>query len=283
MQTNVDSEIILSVIIPTCNRNDTLTRAIYSVLNQNISSFEIVVVNDSDNSINDELLATFESYPVSFVSNHCSHGAASARNFGVSIAKGKYITFLDDDDIYLAGRLKNMLSVIEKGEYILVSSGRFYETGDFKSVRTLVKQHFGEISLAKILYRNDIDIGFMIKKVDFINFDGFNTEMKSLEDWDFILRVLERGCCYKLERLDYVVNLDPDRSRVSDSESDSYLQIAEMYRNKYGDVWSSYMIANGLSLSGKLKLIFVFKELFLKFRYLPVLCYLKQIKRKLLS
>ncbi|WP_187373446.1 glycosyltransferase family 2 protein [Vibrio cholerae] len=275
MQNNIDSEIMLSVIIPTCNRNNTLPRAIHSVLSQNVTGLEVIVVNDTDNPVSNEILNIAKSYPVIFSSNPGKHGAASTRNYGVSIAKGKYITFLDDDDIYLPGRLNNMLNVMIQGKYMMVSSGRFYETGDFATIKLTPKQCFGDVLLKDIQYQNDIDIGFMMKREDFIRFSGFDVSYKSLEDWDFILRVLEHGNCYKIKRMDYAVNVDPNRARVSDSDSASYLKMAEKYKDKYEKEWFTYMSAHGLSLAGKLRFSRVLRDCGIR----TLICYLRQIKR----
>ncbi len=267
----------VSVIIPTCNRNDTLPRAIYSALNQRVAKLEVIVVNDTDNPISDEILNIAITNPVTFTCNPGKHGAASARNYGVSLAKGKYITFLDDDDMYLPGRLNNMLNITQQRKYIMVSSGRFYETGDFTTIQPAKKQCFGEIRQKDIQYQNDIDIGFMMERDIFLSFGGFDTSYKSLEDWDFILRVLEKGTCYKIKRMDYAVNLDPNRSRVSDSDSKSYLKMAEMYKDKYGKEWFTYMSAHGLSLAGKLRFSRVIRDCGIR----TLICYLRQIKRSI--
>ncbi|MGL5353358.1 MAG: glycosyltransferase family 2 protein [Clostridium sp.] len=276
MKSNSNNEVILSVIIPTCNRNHTLPRAIYSVLNQHVDGLEVVVVNDTDTPISNEILNIAKSYPVIFVTNPGKHSAGSARNYGVSIAKGKYITFLDDDDMYLPGRLNNMLSVIQKGKYIIVSSGRFYEIGDFATIKPVPKQYFGEILLKDILYQNDIDIGFMMRREDFIRFGGFDISYKSLEDWDLILRVLEQGKCCKLKRMDYAVNVEPNRPRVSDSDSDSYLKMAASYKDIFGEKWYLHMIIHGLSLSKQLKFKLALKGLLLFRSIRPMFRYLSQ-------
>ncbi|MEH8230667.1 glycosyltransferase family 2 protein [Aeromonas veronii] len=281
MQTNVDREIILSVIIPTCNRNNTLPRAIYSVLSQNVNGLEVIVVNDTNNPISNEILNIAKSYPVIFVTNPGKHGAASTRNYGVSIARGTYITFLDDDDMYLPGRLNNMWSVMTQDKYIMVSSGRFYETGDFSTIKPVPKQKFGEVLLKDILYQNDIDIGFMMKRDDFMRFGGFDISYKSLEDWDLILRVLEMGICYKINRMDYVVNLDPNRPRVSDSDSDSYIKMANMYKNKFGKKWFSHMVTRGLRLSGQLDMKYVILSILTQRSLSPFIEYVRQMKNKL--
>ncbi|QXN23788.1 glycosyltransferase [Shewanella putrefaciens] len=159
------------------------------------------------------------------------HSAARARNLGVSQADGEFITFLDDDDIYLPGRLHNMFNIAKEGKYSLVSSGRFFESGNFEVINIQSKQKFGEISIEDIQYLNDIDIGFMIKKSRFEELGGFNINLKSLEDWDFIIRHLLTGNCYKIKRLDYAVNIELGKVRVSNNDSQSYIQLALLYKS----------------------------------------------------
>jgi glycosyltransferase involved in cell wall biosynthesis len=283
MTSAISSDIKLSVIIPTCNRNDTLPRAIYSVLNQGISDMEIIVVNDSETPLNDDILSLCDGLPVHFTTNPGKHGAASTRNYGVSVARGKYITFLDDDDVYLPGRLISMLKLAETGTYSLVSSGRFYETGDFKTIIPAPKQLFGEITLSDINFHNDIDIGFMIERKKFIQYDGFDETFRSLEDWDFIIRVLSDGKAFKIHRFDYAANIELHRPRVSHNDAESYSKMAEHYREQFGECWYAYMISHGLSLSGKLSAGFVLSS-FIKIKTIkPFICYIRQFKNKLLS
>ncbi|MGY3870017.1 glycosyltransferase family 2 protein [Aeromonas crassostreae] len=264
MQTNVDSEIILSVIIPTCNRNNTLPRAIYSVLSQNVIGLEVIVVNDTDNPISNEILNIAKSYPVVFVTNPGKHGAASTRNYGVSIAKGTYITFLDDDDIYLPGRLNNMLKVIQSGKYVVISSGRFIEYDDFNTISIPKSQLFGEFSFKDVLFGNDIDIGFMISRNIFSALDGFDVNLNSLEDWDFILRALSNGDGYKIQRFDYVVNRTSSFIRVSDRESEGYIELSRKWRGRTSLNWIAFMMSTSLRLAKELTFINALK-LSLKF------------------
>ncbi|WP_368178538.1 glycosyltransferase family 2 protein [Aeromonas sp. R7-1] len=264
MKTNVDSEIMLSVIIPTCNRNNTLPRAIYSVLSQNVTGLEVIVVNDTDTPVSNEILNIAKSYPLTFATNPGKHGAAGTRNYGVSIAKGKYITFLDDDDIYLPGRLNNMLKVVQSGNYVIVSSGRIIEYDDFKRISIPKHQLFGEVGFKDVLFGNDIDIGFMISRDTFCSLGGFDTNLNSLEDWDFILRALSDRKGYKIQRFDYVVNRTAGFTRVSARESEGYIELSKKWRDSTSLSWLSFMISTSLRLSKKLTLISALK-LSLKF------------------
>jgi len=246
----------LSVIIPTCNRPDSLLRAVKSVLLQDYQDIEIIIVDDSSEDNSAHIKDCFSFTDKVFVyRNAGAHSAANARNFGVKMAKGEYITFLDDDDIYLQGRLINVMNFVTKHDYVFVSSGRFFEINDFEEIASRAWQRFGVVTHSENLYHNDIDIGFTMQRATFLELGGFNVALKSLEDWDFILRALSLKDGYKINRLDYAVNMDANRPRVSNADKESYLMLADMYRSLYGEAWYSYMKAHGESLSGNLSFI----------------------------
>lgn len=274
---------MLSVIIPTCNRLHTLARALNSIRCQEVEDIEIIIVDDSRESLVEQISLIIaplfdNNLNVKIYRNNGLHSAARARNLGVSKANGVYITFLDDDDIYLPGRLNNMLQVAMSGGYSMVSSGRFYESGDLSVIYEYKKQKFGVISLNDIAYLNEIDIGFMVKKERFLELGGFNENMVSLEDWDFIIRHLSSGSCYKIKRLDYAVNVEPNKIRVSNNDSISYKVIAETYKERFGRAWYACMTAHSLSLTGRLNLSLLIKYSFLSLKFYPLFCYLRQFK-----
>lgn len=98
---------IISVVIPTRNRPELVRRAILSVLKQTYSSYEVIVVNDGSNQecVNayDELSREFSHRltVLDLVPTNSGHGQSYAINRGVDIARGDYITFLDDDDYWI--------------------------------------------------------------------------------------------------------------------------------------------------------------------------------------
>lgn len=111
----------VSIIIPVYNAEKCILNAINSVLNQKITDLELIVVDDGsiDNTkrILDPLIKEGK-IKYLFKDNG---GAASARNFGIQEAIGKYIGFLDADDIYLTGIISECLRTIEEYNYDLVS------------------------------------------------------------------------------------------------------------------------------------------------------------------
>lgn len=90
----------MSIVIPTFNRGELLDHAVASVTNQTMADLEVVVVNDGGSAV-----GRFVDPRVRVIDRPSSGGAATARNTGIAAARGRYITFLDDDDEFTPSRL----------------------------------------------------------------------------------------------------------------------------------------------------------------------------------
>lgn len=123
---------LVSVIIATYKREKRLREAILSVIKQTYNNIEIVVVNDNAiekyNLIVGQIISKLkQQYNINivYIENEVNKGSALTRNIGIDVSKGKYITFLDDDDIYLPKK-------IEKQVEFMLRSGADYSITDFK-------------------------------------------------------------------------------------------------------------------------------------------------------
>lgn len=109
----------VSVIIPTYKRSEDICRAVDSVLSQTIDSFEIIVVDDNgigteDGEKTSEVIKKYlGNEHVIYLQHEQNRNGSVARNTGIKIAKGKYISFLDDDDAYFPERLELMYKKME--------------------------------------------------------------------------------------------------------------------------------------------------------------------------
>lgn len=245
----------ISVIIPTCNGRRSVVRAALSVIRQDLKNFEIIVVDD--NKINSLDVLSNElglDSRIKIVRNSGVHGPSQARNFGVSHASGELITFLDDDDCFLPGRLLSLVEFYQSsgGRYSFISSGRLAEVEDFSEIQSIPGQKFGVISLDNIKYGNSIDIGVLMEKNFFQKIGGFDESLSSLEDWDLFIRALKVKDGYKIQRFDYAVNRTKGRVRVSEREAAGYFDIADKHSEHFGTKWTFIPKAKGLILAGRL-------------------------------
>ena len=103
----------VSVIVPTHDRADLLPRAVSSVLDQTYTDFEIIVVDDASTDETRDVIAGFTDPRIRSIRREQSGGTSAARNAGISVARGEYMAFLDDDDEWLPYALENLLSILE--------------------------------------------------------------------------------------------------------------------------------------------------------------------------
>lgn len=112
----------VSVIIPYFKSANTIDRAINSILNQTVSVYEIIIINDYSNTILDtqklkKLESEIENLKV--INLQENKGPGYARNVGMNIAKGDYIAFLDSDDTWTNDKIDNQLTVMNNKNIFL--------------------------------------------------------------------------------------------------------------------------------------------------------------------
>ena len=100
---SLDTQPLVSVVIPTYNRKNKVVEAINSVISQNFESIEILVIDDGSTDGTAEFLTSL-SLPITVITKS-NGGVSSARNTGIKASKGKYVAFLDSDDLWLPGKL----------------------------------------------------------------------------------------------------------------------------------------------------------------------------------
>jgi len=100
----------VSTIIPAYNAERTIAQAIDSALSQDYKGHEVVVINDGSTDSTTAILQKYASQIQ--VITQSNGGLSAARNAGVGGSTGKYLAFLDADDIWLPGKLKTMVSAL---------------------------------------------------------------------------------------------------------------------------------------------------------------------------
>ena len=101
---------LVSIIMPTHDRPAELRIAIQSVLEQSHENWELIVVNDGGGDVSSVISLFNDSSRIHYIQLARSRGAAAARNVGLSLARGEYVTYLDDDDwLYLTDRKAHMI------------------------------------------------------------------------------------------------------------------------------------------------------------------------------
>lgn len=115
----------VSIIMPSYKRQvSMISRSIGSVLTQSYKNIELVIVDDSpkDYEYREDVKAYIEGLDdprITYIQNETNMGGALARNVGIFASSGDFISFLDDDDMYLPDKIKNQVDFMLKGDYDL--------------------------------------------------------------------------------------------------------------------------------------------------------------------
>ena len=107
-----NAKLQISVIIPTFNREKIISRAIDSVLHQDLLPYEVIVVDDgsTDNTFN--VLKSYNTQIKAITKIHS--GVSATRNIGINEARGQWIAFLDSDDEWLPNKLSEQFAYLQK-------------------------------------------------------------------------------------------------------------------------------------------------------------------------
>lgn len=127
---------LVSVIVATYRREVSLEKALQSVCRQTYSPIEVIVVDDNDDPVWNEKVIDIvankkktSDINIALLQNHPNQGSAKARNIGIDAANGEYITFLDDDDLYLPEKVENQIQkmISDNADYSLTDLDLFYD------------------------------------------------------------------------------------------------------------------------------------------------------------
>lgn len=124
------SEVLVSVIMPAYNCTKYIRQALDSALAQDVP-MEILVINDCSRDDLDSVMLEYIDFPqIRYLKNEKNLGVAATRNKGVRMANGKYVAFLDADDMWAPDKLKKQLKLIQEKDTVICSTARELMTPD---------------------------------------------------------------------------------------------------------------------------------------------------------
>ncbi|KAA2234782.1 glycosyltransferase family 2 protein [Salinarimonas soli] len=102
----------VTVIIPAYNRAPSLRRAVQSVLDQTHAAWDLLIVDDGSTDRPDEAIAEFRDPRISIIRHGTNRGVSAARNTGIAAARGRFVAFLDSDDVWLPQKLERQVAAV---------------------------------------------------------------------------------------------------------------------------------------------------------------------------
>ncbi len=188
--------VFFSVVLTTYNRPAMLKDALVSLARQTFRDFEVILVNDCGEPV-ESLLLNYN-FPITYLRQGTNKGLSAARNAALKLAKGRYIVYLDDDDIYLPGHLAVLAEAFESSPDSVIYTAVEYVTEKIENGRRIelsrsMPFRHEAYDRDRLFVQNYIPVNTWAHPRSMLSEVGeFDTGLSAFEDWDMLLRLAAR-------------------------------------------------------------------------------------------
>ena len=173
---------LVSVIIPYYKKINQISKTLNSVLAQTFQDFEIILIYD-DNNI-DDLVYIKECFSknskIKIVQNKKNYGAGMSRNIGIKYSSGRFVAFLDADDIWYSDKLEKQVKFMRENKYNFSFTNYLKKISNKKSIHVQSKKR--KISYKDLLHDNEIGLSTVMLNKNIIKNELFPS-LKTKEDY----------------------------------------------------------------------------------------------------
>jgi len=186
---------VVSVLIPTFNRPRYLYGALASALNQSYRNLQVIVINDGGEYV-DDIVDSFNDQRIVFINRKENRGKAFSLNEGLTCAEGKYIAYLDDDDLFYPNHIETLVDALENQTDCQVAYSDLYKTyckimpDGTRQVLSKVVEVSRDFDRFFMLYFNHaLHVSLMHRRELLEKTGPYNEELNILIDWDMTRRL----------------------------------------------------------------------------------------------
>jgi len=249
---------LVSIIMPSYNTAKFIKETVDSVLQQTYQNWELIIVDDCSSDNTDEIVATFVDSRIKYIKNEKNSGAAISRNKALKEAKGKWIAFLDSDDIWLSDKLEKQINFMEKNNYNF--SYTIYEEIDENSKQLGVTvsgpKKITKMGMYNYCWPGCLTVMYNADVIGLIQIE----DLKKNNDYAMWLKVIQNANCYLLDEV-----LAKYRKRQGSISNHSKVKLIKYhyYLYKYGEhrscISSSILTVRNLFFGTMKKIIYLKK------------------------
>lgn len=190
---------LVSVVIPVYNRQDTIKRAIDSVLCQTYANLEVIIVDDGSTDNTVKVIEEYDDNRIRLICQKERGGANKARNIGMANSRGEYIAFQDSDDEWLPEKLEVQIQMMEQESFAVCYSA--YNLCEDDLVRIIPGDYQNrdkyQEGLREILSEHNIvgtpTLIIRRKVLQMLGNEYFDERLPRMQDYDFVVRLT--GVC----------------------------------------------------------------------------------------
>ena len=183
---------LVSIIIPYFKKKDYILDAINSILNQTYQNFEIIIVYDDIDKSELSLIYKIQKVDkrIKVLINKKNLGAGLSRNYAIKNSNGKYIAFLDADDIWNAQKLKKQVSIMEKKNLSITHTSYVILDKNNNNANIRLAKN---LDYKKLLKSCDVGLSTVMIKKDLFSKKNKFSNLKTKEDYALWLLLTKAG------------------------------------------------------------------------------------------
>lgn len=229
----------VSVIVPTFNRPEMLREALASILAQRLRDLEIIVVNDAGPDLASMIAGLGADRPIIYLRHPVNRGIAAARNTGLRTARGRFIAYLDDDDVFYPEHLEQLVALAEAGGHQAVYSDACRATQKKENNGYVIVRR--ERALSRDFDSFDLLQGNFIPTLCILHERAcldragyFDESLTTHEDWDLWIRIGQHFPFAHLPKITCEFRRRDDGSSMTASRRDDFYRTTELIYRRYG-------------------------------------------------
>ena len=186
-----------SVVIPTYNRSELLKEAVHSIMDQSFEDFELLIVDDHSTDDTKNVVASFKDSRIKYIVNDRTKGGAGTRNAGIFRAKGHWVAFLDDDDVWLPNKLElqyKKIQEVDSAVGLIYSGSAAYDFTKMRVMSVCLPEKEGWVQ-KDLLYKNYVGTFSRVTiRADLLKkHGGLDERFEAVQDWELCVRIA--GTC----------------------------------------------------------------------------------------
>ena len=188
---------LVSIIMPSFNTAKYITASIASVQKQTYPNWELIIVDDCSTDNTDEIVKPLlTDTRIRYLKNEVNSGAAVSRNRALREAKGKWIAFLDSDDLWLPEKLEKQIAFMEKNGYHFSCTNyeEISEAGEVTGVRVTGPKKITKTGMYNYCWPGCLTVMYDAEAVGLIQI----ADIKKNNDYAMWLKVCQKADCYLL-------------------------------------------------------------------------------------
>jgi len=194
---------LVSIVMPSYNTGKYIGASIRSVLEQTYENWELIIVDDcsTDDSLN--VIKSFHDPRIILYQNEKNSGAAVSRNYALREAKGKWIAFLDSDDIWVPDKLEKQIMFMERNNYSFTYTDyRICLNGEWMPYINIGPNMIDKRKMYNYCYFSTITVMYDREKIGLIQI----ADLQKNNDYAMWLQAIEKSNAYRLsECLSYYI------------------------------------------------------------------------------